>query len=564
MSNDFEALKVALLGEELNKLQALHAKYEDDESFLSRSAKQLPQAILQNSANSGSIVNALKVPVVSSLSLAAKSHKEELTKALAPVILPIIGQTVSNAVGELKNHIEVMTSSMFTAQGLRWRMEARKTGKTYTEIAFKSKYKFVLHHLVLNSKNTGVVLAHSSAEGFEKSVAEPSKISLAQAARDACKKIAFTSGISGIEKLTIDEYQLYTAHGVFCSLSCVTSGEVPDEFLVQFLQCTNNIEMDHNKALLNPLHNAGDFTGVDAQLTQLLAYVPVKEEAVVAKKSSILPKLILWLLCLLLLAYIAWVYYNKHEKEKITDALHGNEGFVTLAVEGDTYNGWQVRGMHDPSIFYANKLNLEPKVLNKTVFNTTPFVSLSPKSMLARLNKKIPPNPTVALSFKPEVPGTLFAKGTAEPAWIEQFKTKASNIEGIQAVDTSELIANTNPMVQIEALKKQLEEIYFLYQPKSADFANAQAPQIEAAVALINQINTACAKNNIKVSYLVNTHIAGSTSRETNKTLLDDRFTALLLALSEKQLDTNLFKYQNPPDVSINQASANIKAVINK
>ena len=565
MENDFIALRHALIGDELKHLQVLRDELDDKIAYTNRMSNNLPLAIVQSAADSDQLVNSMKLPVLSSMTLAVDSHREQVTQMLAPVIMPVIGQAVAKSTQEIKDSIESLTSSMFTAQGIKWRIESARTGKPYSEIAFREKHHFIVEHLVLSAKRNGEVLSQCAKQSYMDSNDSKFRFIIDNHIQTTAQKVTITADEQALETKSFDSMTAYTAHGVWCSLTAVVTGEASEEFLAKLRKQLKSIEIDSNAALKAYRTDTSAFEPMNKTLGQVLAFVPSKPAAAKDKKAGgfSLMKLLMWLALLAVLAYIAFSIYSGYEKRSLVQAFAQQKGFVTSDLKGDAWSGWTVTGMQDPNLFNAKKLDIDDSLRDKLSINAIPFVSLSKESILARLGKKITPPAGVQYSIDDKAPNTLVVSGTSDEAWLAKLKTVASTVEGIDSVNTTAVVSAVDYKAAFEAAKKTLESLTFTFVNKAGEFAADQQPALAQAEAAMKALIDSSAKTNSTVSFVVATHTSGASPRSENTKLLSDRYSAVLGYFVEKQFNQNLFQYAEQVEKPLNLAGATITVVQN-
>ncbi len=562
MDNDFHTLRSALIGDELKHLELLSAQFNDKVVYTSRMSDSLPVAIVQSASESDNLVNAMKLPVLNSFHLAVESHREQVKQMLAPVIMPVIGQAVAQATMEIKDTIETLTSSMFTVQGIKWRIESAKTGRPYSEIAFKDKHQFTIDQLTLSAKRNGEVLNQTAKQSYTDSSDITNQNLIKQHIHAVSQRVTITADKEPLDTKTFDAFTSYTVHGVWCALTAVVSGSANEEFLFKLRKQIKAIEADANAALKAYRDDTSVFEPLKKPLNQLLDFVPSKPVPLKSNQASggfSLAKLFLYSLLILFIAYIGFLLYSHYEKNKIIHALNQEKGFVTLEVDGNAYSGWHIKGMQDPHIFNPQKLALDETVRTKLMFNSVPFVSLSKESMLARLNKKLPQPAGVQYAIADTAPNTLLVTGVADDAWVAKLKQLASTVEGIDSVDASAVTAKVDDKADYEAAKKALESLTFVFPNKSTEFGADQSAALEQAKLAMKTLSAAGDKLKLATSYRVSTFVSGSSPRSDNAKLLYDRFIAVKQHFGEQGIDPAAFQFVEQVEQALDLPAATIR-----
>src|SRR5882757_9875748 len=142
---DFEELRELLLGPEQEALRKLH----DPEERVKEISDALPAAFAKRGTNDPRLTRALRPSVEEAVTQSIKRQPQYFADLLAPVLAPTIRRAIAQAFESTLQTIRVMTSRTFSIQGLKWRLEAWRTGLSVGEIAVRKTLRYRVEQVFL-------------------------------------------------------------------------------------------------------------------------------------------------------------------------------------------------------------------------------------------------------------------------------------------------------------------------------------------------------------------------------------------------------------------------------
>jgi hypothetical protein len=552
MDDNFDKLRRALLGTDIDRLNFLQAQLEDRETFKSKVAENLTAATTQSHINSNKYSFALKDPVIDAIGHGSLSQPAELAKSLGPVMMPAIAAAVAKAVAELKQSMDETITSSFTLKGLKWRREAARTGLPYGTIALRQTLKFQAEHVFLASKRTGAIISDVLPNGQSVGYIDPE--STHGKYRSAVKQLALSAVITkypeDVQTMPAGESNIHVAHSAWATLALVAWGESSLHVKAAVQETLDTIEREFNYEIKNFAGDTKAFEVANIRLKSLFEKTlnqPKKTEEVATAKPNGKWKLWLTLASLAALACIGYYYFENKEKAALEKSLASEPSFLLSNIEG-RLGHWRVQGLADPAGFSAEKaLSKAGLDASSASFKTKPFLSLDPAATLARAkNKLLPPN-SVILSINPSTPTTLTVSGGGDAPvqkWTELSLPKALTVPGIDSVDIAALIPSP-PVPAVlpdysEQLKK-LEDMQFIF---STGSQMQETLMVDQAVKLIFQLQSLAQDRKEKLRFNCLGHVDGNTNSSTNESLMLARANALCTALSDRGVDRQILSQQ--------------------
>ena len=571
MDDNFDKLRHALLGSDIDRLNYLQAQLNDRETFKSKVAENLTAATTESHITSNKYSYALKDPVIDAIGHGSLSQPAQLAKSLGPVMLPAIAEAVARAMAELKQVMDETLTSSFTLKGLRWRREAARTGLPYGTIALRHTLKFQAEHVFLASKRTGAIISDVLPNGAVVGYIDPE--STHGKYRNAVKQLALSAVITkspeDVQTMPAGESNIHVAHSAWATLALVTWGEASLNVKAAVQATLDAIEHEFAYEIK---HYAGNAASFEVANIRLRALFDKNLNRVIKEKKAVVAKPFKWkrwlaLAFVALLAGATYLYFESKEKTELERALAKEPAFLLGKIQG-RLGHWRVDGMADPVGFDAVKVlksaGLSAGVAN---FQTKPFLSLDTNVVLMRAQSKLLPPANVTLSIDPKNSNTLVISGKGDASlqkWVDVARTNALTIAGIDAVDISNLVVQPVPATDVlpsyGASVSELQDMKFTFS-NGAVLKNDASTAIDAAVKLILQITATGIARQETVDFSCQGHIDSAGSGATNDKLKRERAEALCEALVTRGVPQNLLK-QEAASTNLNARIATVQVNI--
>jgi hypothetical protein len=112
------------------------------------------------------LARALAAPVAGALGDAVVKRRQTIVDALFPVIGPAIRKAIAESMRAMVADLNAAIESSLTPRGLRWRLEAWRTGAPYAQVVLRHTLRWRIEHLFLIEPDAGLVIHHQSAPGL--------------------------------------------------------------------------------------------------------------------------------------------------------------------------------------------------------------------------------------------------------------------------------------------------------------------------------------------------------------------------------------------------------------
>src|SRR5277367_5081583 len=154
----FEQLRHLILAPEQQDLARLRERVEDSAARTRDLSAVLPEAIQMRRAAGGeeALGAALGPTLESALRESVKKDPHSLADALFPVMGPAIRRSIQQTLRSLFESFNEAMEHSLSVRGLKWRFEALRTGRTFSEIILMHSLVFRVEQVFLIHKKTGL------------------------------------------------------------------------------------------------------------------------------------------------------------------------------------------------------------------------------------------------------------------------------------------------------------------------------------------------------------------------------------------------------------------------
>lgn len=442
-------LRHLLIGPERSQLDSVQ-EYLDTFQIQPEDVSQvLAEAVLLRSQHDRQLANALLPTIEEALQASVRKNPRILIDILFPMLGPAIRKAISAA---LHSMIEALNRSLemsLSLRGLRWRLEALRTGKPFAEVLLLHTLTYRVEQVFLIHKETGLLLQHVMADAVPSQDAEMIS-GMLTAIQDFMR-----DSFGGAEEETLNTVQygdrvLLVEQGPLAILAGVIRGAVPQELKITFQEAIESIHFEAHDALTA---FQGDATPLGAIQHHLEACLQQQVKADALGRSAWM----LWGLSLLLLLAlggwgVSWWRAQKHWASCL-EAIRAQPGVVVLSVE--TRRGTShLTGLLDPLATDPLELPAVAQVCPAQVSRQwQPYYALHPAFVEQRAQVILAPPPTTSLGLA--VDGVLHATGSAPYEWVTEAQKLVRLLPGVRRLQTDLLQVLDHP-TQILARARQV------------------------------------------------------------------------------------------------------------
>jgi OOP family OmpA-OmpF porin len=391
---ELEELRRQLIGPEQRRLDDLEVAAPTAETV----GALIPTAVAYASHERGDeLTTALAEPVRHAVRSCAHREPHIFGEILAPAIGTAVRRAVADAFAALLQRINQLVEQGLSWRSLKWRLEAKRTGRTYAEIVLSKTLVYRVEWAVLIHTESSLVLEQASS--IDALAQAPDQTSAMLQAINSFVSDALEPASPGaaIQAIDVGDLSLWIERDAMFTLAIAIRGTAPLSLRDHMRQTLKRVRTLHPERTAMP--DVGTFADTHplllASLEQQRATPPGRASWMLAAAG---------VLILVLLAGLQVHATRRHHHDAALAAayervLRGTPGYAITSVEhhGD---GFRVRGLRDPRALPAAMVVLRAG-LPLPLFDLAPFDSADPhfETPMARVGAEIRALERVELSF---------------------------------------------------------------------------------------------------------------------------------------------------------------------
>ena len=492
--HDAEVLRLRelLFAREIALLEKLQATLESPLFTANKVGEVLPEAIHLKSGKDPLLSMALEPVVDAIVKTSLNTRRSEFVNALSPLMGPTIRRSIAESFRSMMGSFSKSVEMAFSLKGLRWRLEALRSGKPFSEIVMLHTLVYRVEQLFFIHNDTGLVLSHVAGESVEAQDADMVSAMLT-AIQDFVRDCFAGGNKEELHSLQLGEFTILIEPGTHAYLACVIRGTPPADFHSHLRATLELMQVEFGEALGTFNGDTAPFAGAARYLESCLLSHYVDSDKKIPLWAKVLP--VLLFLAILAGAGLLYHTHNQREAERAQIAakheeflasmrgalehLRAEPGLiVTNVIEAPKYP-WEIMVLKD-ALSRAPADVLRENRINPDVFSIkiVPFMSYDPSIVLRRVQKSIQPPETVRMSFDEQ--GVLAFTGTAPMSWIVATREDARAIPGVERVDVSGV---RDPMMdQISSMIAEVESTVIEFPFGKDTPVPADMPKLKKAI----------------------------------------------------------------------------------
>ena len=443
--SDLDRLRHLLLADERDKLALAEQRIVELERINHELSAQLPGLV--TAAPPESMSRALAMPVAAALGNAVQRNRDSIVDALFPVIGPIIRKAIAEALRGMMRDLNQVLEYGFSPRGIRWRLEAWRSGVPFAQIVLKHSLRYQIDHVFLIERDSGLVRHRESSFGLPDLDADAIAgmlTAIGQFVRDSVGR----DGGDSLEAARVGEYLLWVLDGPRASLACFIKGVPPDALRAVLSDRLEQIHAQFSKAPDNLAAGQSLVASLEpiALIAASAALLDAKDSE--RKRPSLWPMLIIGVVIALGLGWYFLHMARWNERvETLRSELSAHPGFLLSAIESKPWSRLNVHGLLD-----ADAEPLQP-LLDRVDFgkvkaelDVAGYLSSDDPIVLKRAARLLDAPTGIQLAVRD---GVLLVSGQATRNWIDMRRGQAAWVAGVRSVDwrVTETADPTDPVV---------------------------------------------------------------------------------------------------------------------
>jgi OOP family OmpA-OmpF porin len=447
-TESLEALRHLILEPEQAQLRQLQERLDNFGRRSEEVSRVLPEAVLHRARQDNQLAHALLPTVEEAIQFSVRRNPRTLVEALFPVMGPAIRRAVAHRLHSMIASLSQTLAVSATLQGLKWRLEALRTGVPFAEVVLLHTLRYRVEQVFLIHRQTGLLLQHAMAESAH--VPDAEMISgMLTAIQDFVRDSFGVREGEGLETVQVGEFTVYIEQGPHAILACIVRGTAAPELKGVCEDALAHIHGDYWQALVAFEGDAAPLVGTKNHLEACLQsrYDAEKRRA----------PAFWWGVLVVVLCGVGWWGFSLVRANQrwatYLEKLHAEPGIVVTAAEkrGAKYfiAGLRDPLAADPQQFLPQAQLSPPQVMSRW----EPYLALDPALVLVRAKTILEPPDTAHLRLDDKV---LVATGAAPRRWINEAQRLGRVIPGVKRVRVEQVVDLTRS--ELLALKEAVEQ----------------------------------------------------------------------------------------------------------
>jgi len=530
-----EALRRLLLEPEQAQIRSILARLDDPTQHAREVGDILPRAVFHASGRGDELEEALTPTLERSTHRAIRRDRQAFAEALFPVMGPAIRRAIAEALRSLIQGLNQALEHSLSVRGLRWRVEALRTGRSFGEIVLAKTLVYRVEQLFLIHRSSGLLLQHLIAPEVQAQDADMVS-GMLTAIQDFVRDSFQVGHEETLASVEVGDLQVWVEQGPHAVLAAAIRGDAPVELRQTMREALETLHLDLRDDLASFDGDSAPFEAARPLLEGCLQ----SQREIPEKRTS--PWL--WLLLALLIGWVAWwsiAGWQEHRRTRaLLRALRAEPGIVVTEVlrEGGRL---QLRGLRDP-------LAGDPAALaavagfdaDRVALHFAPYHALHPPFVLARARTALHPPPQVHLELDG---GRLLVSGSASERWLARLRDVAPLLAGVDAVDDAalEVVDEATAVDRLMVgLADRIASRTVRFATGSAAIAATETATIDETVADVTELVRLAEERFAVVRIEVEGHADPTGPPELNIRLSRDRAAAVAGALVEGGVPSSL------------------------
>lgn len=514
-------LRSLLLGPAEAQIAEIHTRLSDPQRQLREVSRVLPAAVAVRSRADNELSEALGPTITGAIERSVRRNPQPLVDAIFPVMGPAIRKAIAAALNGMVQSLNQSMTHSLSAQGLKWRFEARRTGKSFAEVVLLHTLLYRVEQVFLIHRETGLLLQHVMASNVAAQDAD--MVSGMLTAIQDFVHDSFSAGEGDqLETLQVGELTVWIEQGPLAILAGVIRGTAPEDLRDVFRATIESVHLRYHDALVEFSGDAAAFEATKPLLEDCLASQFDSERQAASSRRQLIPLAVVAgviVAALLVWAFFAW--RSARRWDAYVERLKSEPGIVVTET-GKRDGKYFVNGLRDPLARDPAMLLPETKLDAAAVVGRwQPFQAMSPEFILARARTLLEPPPTVKLSVGEG--GVLRAEGFASRQWITETRRVVRFIPGLSQFADDRLLDSD-----------RIENPLLLFEVDQTELMPGQEEKLRQLVADIERLQALAEAMNKSVRLEITGRADGTGTEDRNSALSQGRAEAVAAELNAR------------------------------
>jgi len=446
--DDFEELRHLLLGPEQDQLRALRDHLEDKEKRAREVSGVLPQAAKLSAERGAELSRALQPVVADSVRDSIKTRPQVFIEAFHPIIGSLVRRSITESLRGLMQALNQALEHTFSWQGLKWRFEAWRTGRSFAEVLMLRSLVYRVEQIFLIHRATSLLLLHVASD--ESSGKDSDMIAGMLSAIQEFSRDAFHAGADAIlEEFRVGELEIWISLGRDAYLAAVIRGNPPRELRTTLDEAIENMHILKGSAFAKFDGDASEFESLRPELEGCL------QMQYKGNKAGELRLTKAWLTlagaaALALAVTFLFVRSQRHWDDFI-HRLNIEPGIAVTSAHKGWLSASRVTGFRDPLAADVAPLTRQMGMdAARIEFEWKDYLALDSISVRRRVESRfgVPAGVRVAVAQ-----GILEISGAVPYEWLERVRKEGKLVPGVNSLAERALTVTYDPALALERFR---------------------------------------------------------------------------------------------------------------
>lgn len=434
-----EELRSLLMGRHQQELRAVRERLDNQKLRAQDVSEVVAEALrLRESSDKDHQLSQVLLPTVEhALKESVRKDAAGMAEVLYPVMGPAIRKSIYESIRSLIESFDEALAQGLSIRGLKWRIEAVRTGRPFAEVVLLHTLVFRVEQVFLIHKESGLLLHHLATPALR--ILDPDVVSgMLWAIRDFVRDSFNAEQGASVDAMQVGDLQVWVEQGPRAILASVIRGHAPERVRFRLKELLEEVhqkfggELDSFQGDVSPFLPAAEILG-NCFESQLGEEKPFRPRPFVPVLASIV--------VILGLVWGAFSIVRSGKWNRFVERLRHEPGVVVTSYS-KRGGRFYIQGLRDPLSIdpaaLAVKAGLDP---GRAVFEWKGYESPEDPLVLKRAVALLKPPEGVSFSIRS---GTLIVKGECDDDWASRVRTFGPLISGVRGLDTAGL-SNLGP-----------------------------------------------------------------------------------------------------------------------
>tara|TARA_R110002072_G_scaffold1780_13_gene14937 strand:+ start:13729 stop:15420 length:1692 start_codon:yes stop_codon:yes gene_type:complete len=459
---ELERVKQILVGDLRDALQSIEARFEH-EAFLALVTDVVAEALEQRTDTDSKISDVLAPTIDQAITGSINQDPKKLASSLYPIMGPAIRKSISETLQQMMENFNQLLEESVSPQSIRWRFDAWRTGRSYSELVMLNTIEFRIEQVFLIHRETSLLIQHQVSDLTD--VKDPDMVSsMFSAIQDFIEDSFSTNETNELNTLRLGDLTVVIQRGPAAVLAAVVRGRVPEDLRVSMVRLLESLHGQKRSQLADYSGDPAEFIELEPDVRQLLQSEKKQQEK--AKKKFPWLAVISIAVILSAIGYWQWLGFEINQQQKhLIKQLEATAG-ITLLEAKFSRDELNAKLLVDPDATQPDTILADATAEFSTRVTTTPYLSIEDKILQRRAMRILTPEEDIQLRVVDRI---LWAEGTATTNWLAQAQQQWMRVAGIESFDFNSLIVVNPDLDRINALTRELESFVFEFESGKAE-----------------------------------------------------------------------------------------------